>query len=129
MDPAIFGVRVGGAIGAWQALTFCESNSGQIAWEAVVIGTNFPVEGIELLATRVRHEHSELQARLTSLRTSCQRDENFTGTAADAYDNFLYHWDASQKQLLESLDGAATILMRLAELVRESDQAVARSFL
>jgi len=93
-----------------------------------MIGTTFPVEGIEQLAQRVKSEAAKLRTELDALRAACQRDPNFTGAAAARYDEYMQKWDSGQRQLLEALDGAGNILQQLGARLREQDQAFATSF-
>ncbi|WP_431606708.1 WXG100 family type VII secretion target [Mycolicibacterium neoaurum] len=89
------------------------------------VGTNIPVERVEELAARVQREAGSLEASLNSLRSACQREENFTGSAAQRYDEFLTQWDQNQQALLQSIRGAGDILSRLASVVRENNDAAA----
>lgn len=96
--------------------------------EAKVIGTTFPVEGIADLASKVKVQRANLESQLNSLRSACQRDPNFSGSAATSYDNYMAEWDASQKQLLQALDGASNLLQRLAQTLQENDSRFASAF-
>lgn len=93
-----------------------------------MIGTNFPVEGIEELAARLRNECVSIEGRLSSIRSTCQRDPTFSGTAAARYDEYLQIWDLSQRQLLESMQATSQILSQLAQNLRQTDSAVAQAF-
>jgi WXG100 family type VII secretion target len=93
-----------------------------------VIGVNFPVEAIELLAGRLSTEQTKLASELSSLRSACQRDSNFSGSAAVKYDEFLAQWDAHQKGLLEALEGVGRILSQLATHLQQIDSAAAQAF-
>jgi uncharacterized protein YukE len=93
-----------------------------------MVGANFPVDSIETLSGTIRTQTANLEGTLNSLRAQCQRDPNFVGNAASKYDEFLSQWDASQKTLVESLNGAASLLAQLATTLREDDQAAASAF-
>jgi WXG100 family type VII secretion target len=93
-----------------------------------MIGTNFPVEGIETLATKVSSEAEKLRGELNALYSACQRDPSFNGAAAQRYDDYLKQWQTAQGQLVDALQGAARILTQLGTTLRETDQAVARAF-
>lgn len=94
----------------------------------MTVGTNFPVESIEELSGKLRSQTANLESTLSSLRAQCQRDPNFTGNAATKYDEYLSHWDSSQHTMVESLNGAASLLNQLAAHLRELGDAAANSF-
>lgn len=94
----------------------------------VMVGPNFPVDSIDQLAGTIRTQTANLEGTLNSLRAQCQRDPNFMGNAASKYDEYLSHWDASQKTMVESLNGAASLLAQLAAQLRTDDQTAANAF-
>lgn len=93
-----------------------------------MVGDNFPVDSIEQLSGTIRSQTANLEGTLNSLRAQCQRDPNFTGNAASKYDEYLSHWDASQRTMIESLDGAATLLAQFAAQLRADGVAAANGF-
>lgn len=93
-----------------------------------MVGPNFPVDSIDQLAGTIRTQTANLEGTLNSLRAQCQRDPRFVGNAASKYDEFLSHWDASQKTLVESLNGAASLLSQLVAQLHADDQAAAQAF-
>jgi uncharacterized protein YukE len=86
--------------------------------------TNLPVEDIEQLAATVKSQADQVLQKLDELRAAVQRDPNFTGSAADRYDEYLSKWDVHQKALAENLDGAGTILSSYAARLRENTDLV-----
>lgn len=94
----------------------------------MAVGTNFPVESIEDLSGKIKSQSANLESTLSSLRAQCQRDPQFTGTAATKYDEYLSQWDSSQRTMLTSLNGAATLLDQLAAHLREVGDAAANAF-
>jgi len=85
------------------------------------IGTNLPVQSIIDLAATVKSQSAKVMGELASLRSACQRDPNFTGTAASRYDEYMQQWDVHQKALAENLDGAGQLLQSFADRIADLD--------
>ena len=81
--------------------------------------TNLPVEDIEQMAATVKQQSQEILAKLSQLRSACQRDPSFTGSAADRYDEYMEQWDTHQKALTDNLEGAGELLTRYAAKLHE----------
>lgn len=93
-----------------------------------IIGFSFPVEGIEDLAARVHGQRQSLETDLTALRSACQRNTIFSGTAASKYDEYLEQWDVNMLGLCQALEGVGNILKQLSLLLQETDSAAAQAF-
>lgn len=94
----------------------------------MAIGTNIPVEDLQALVHRIQSEASNLEGQLNALRTAVTRDQNFSGSAATKYDEFLTKWDANQKSMLEDIRSAGQILGSLADTTAQNNDKVAASF-
>lgn len=92
------------------------------------VGTNLPVESIEQLASTVKQQATTLQSQLSTLRSQCQRDPNFAGNAAQRYDEYMARWDASQRNLVEALNGAGDLLTQFGAKLRELNEITASQF-
>lgn len=90
----------------------------------MAFGTNLPIEQIEQLAAEVQRQSGDVVSQLSALRSACQRDPNFTGNAADRYDEYMRQWDVHQKALADNLEGAGQLLRRFADAVRATNDSV-----
>ena len=77
------------------------------------VGTVLKAEDIATLATTIKTKASDLQSQLDTLRTSVTRADEFTGTAANNYDEFLGQWSTHQAQMVASMNSAADLLQQL----------------
>ena len=92
------------------------------------IGTNLPVASIGELGDAIHAERVRLAGELYALRTRVERDPNFTGNAAEAYDRYIAQWRAGQEQMLAGLDGASSLLAKFHSVLEELGIDVSRGF-
>lgn len=79
-------------------------------------------EDIRRLGQDVSTKAGELRAMSDSIRTQVTRAEEFQGTSADNYDQFLAEWAAHQAKMIEAMEQASQLLLRLADNTEALDQ-------
>lgn len=79
------------------------------------------VSEITALVSKVNGAAVNTETALNQVRTSVSRANEFTGTAADNYDQFLAEWSHHQALMIESMRNAAQLLASYAERLSEID--------
>ncbi len=79
------------------------------------------VADIQALADKITMAASDVETSLTQLRASVARDNEFQGTAAINYDEFLAAWHSHQTQMIQSMRDASSMLTAYAQRLDEID--------
>ncbi len=93
-----------------------------------MITANLPLSEISDLATQIQTQVETLTTTLDTLRTACQRDAGFTGSAATKYDEYMASWDTHQAGLVEALSGAGQLLASFVTSLDEFDETTGNAF-
>ncbi|MDO4717211.1 MAG: WXG100 family type VII secretion target [Propionibacteriaceae bacterium] len=87
----------------------------------MALNATMNVEQIQALAGKVDAQRANLEATLNQLRSSVTRSSEFTGNAAEQYDEYLAKWASAQQSMLEAMDHAGQVLKRYAEHLDYAD--------
>lgn len=94
----------------------------------MAIDATLPTASIGDLAQTVLREANDLEASLNKLRSACQRDPGFTGSAATKYDEYIARWDQHQAGLVSALRDAGALLQQFTDKLHALDQTTAGVF-
>jgi uncharacterized protein YukE len=92
------------------------------------VNANLPLASISELSAKLRSEWSKMEGQINDLRTQAQRDPNFTGNAAEKYDQYMDDWAKNANGLNLAIEGAANLLKQFHEQLELLNGQVANGF-